>query len=113
MSKIQETEILNNKVFATTNIKEFLKEPQKFQAVGAKIPRGVLLYGPPGTGKTLLCETLARILELPFVTADATSLAQTEYVNEELDAILQRHLAGASETSTAPLPTEKPHADRE
>ena len=52
----------------------------------------LLLIGPTGTGKTLLCETLARVLELPFVTADATSLAQTEYVNEELDAILQRLL---------------------
>jgi cell division protease FtsH len=35
-------------------IKEFLQEPAKFQAVGAKIPKGVLLYGPPGTGKTLI-----------------------------------------------------------
>ena len=55
----------------------------------------ILLIGPTGTGQTLLCETLARILELPFVTADATSLAQTEYVNEELDAILQRLLERA------------------
>jgi len=50
----------------------------------------LLLVGSTGTGKTLLCETLARALELPFVTADATSLAQTEFVNEEIDAILQR-----------------------
>ncbi|MDR2239344.1 MAG: ATP-dependent Clp protease ATP-binding subunit ClpX [Zoogloeaceae bacterium] len=55
----------------------------------------VLLIGPTGTGKTLLCETLARALKVPFVTADATSLAQTEYVNEELDAILQRLLEKA------------------
>ena len=55
----------------------------------------ILLIGPTGTGKTLLCETLARVLELPFVTADATSLAQTEYVNEEIDAILQRLLERA------------------
>ncbi len=50
----------------------------------------VLLVGPSGTGKSLLCETLSRILGVPFVTADATSLAQTRYVNEEIEAILQR-----------------------
>ncbi|MDB5808167.1 MAG: ATPase domain protein [Betaproteobacteria bacterium] len=50
----------------------------------------VLLIGPSGTGKTLLCETLAKILGVPFVTADATSLAQTKFVNEEIEAILQR-----------------------
>jgi ATP-dependent Clp protease ATP-binding subunit ClpX len=52
----------------------------------------VLLIGPSGTGKTLLCETLSRILAVPFVTADATSLAQTRYVNEEIEAILERLL---------------------
>ncbi|MDP3637985.1 MAG: ATP-dependent Clp protease ATP-binding subunit ClpX [Azonexus sp.] len=50
----------------------------------------VLLIGPTGTGKTLLCETLARILDVPFVTADATSLAQTQFVSEEIEAILHR-----------------------
>ena len=50
----------------------------------------VLLIGPSGTGKTLMCETLARLIQVPFVTADATSLAQTRYVNDEIDAILQR-----------------------
>lgn len=50
----------------------------------------ILLIGPSGTGKTLTCETLARLIEVPFVTADATSLAQTRYVNDEIDAILQR-----------------------
>ncbi|WP_265945968.1 ATP-dependent Clp protease ATP-binding subunit ClpX [Dechloromonas sp. A34] len=52
----------------------------------------ILLIGPTGTGKTLLCETLARILDLPFVTADATSLAQTQFVGDEIEAILHRLL---------------------
>jgi ATP-dependent Clp protease ATP-binding subunit ClpX len=52
----------------------------------------ILLIGPTGTGKTLLCETLARILALPFVTADATSLAQTQFVGDEIEAILHRLL---------------------
>ena len=50
----------------------------------------VLLIGSSGTGKTLACETLSRLLAVPFVTADATSLAQTRYVNEEIEAMLQR-----------------------
>ncbi|MBK7767733.1 MAG: ATP-dependent Clp protease ATP-binding subunit ClpX [Sulfuritalea sp.] len=54
------------------------------------VKSNVLLIGPTGTGKTLLCETLSRVLEVPFVTANATSLAQSEYVNEEIEAILQR-----------------------
>jgi len=52
----------------------------------------ILLIGPSGTGKTLACETLARFLGMPFVTADATALAQTRYVNDEIEAILQRLL---------------------
>ncbi len=50
----------------------------------------VLMIGPSGTGKTLLCDTLSKMLKVPFVTADATSLAQTKYVNEEIEAVLQR-----------------------
>jgi ATP-dependent Clp protease ATP-binding subunit ClpX len=50
----------------------------------------VLLIGPSGTGKTLLCETLSRILDVPFATAEATGLAQSRYVNEEIEAVLQR-----------------------
>jgi ATP-dependent Clp protease ATP-binding subunit ClpX len=52
----------------------------------------ILLIGPTGTGKTLLCETLSRALNVPFVTADATSLVQSKYVNEEIEAILLRLL---------------------
>jgi len=50
----------------------------------------ILLIGSTGTGKTLLCQTLSRVLNVPFVTADAVSLAQTEYVNEEIEALLRR-----------------------
>ena len=54
------------------------------------VKSNVLLIGPSGTGKTLMCETLSRVLDVPFVTAEATSLAQTRFVNEEIEAILQR-----------------------
>jgi ATP-dependent Clp protease ATP-binding subunit ClpX len=54
------------------------------------VKSNVLLVGPTGTGKTLMCETLSKVLQVPFVTANATSLAQSEYVNEEIEAILQR-----------------------
>ncbi len=57
----------------------------------------ILLIGPTGTGKTLLCETLARILDVPFVTADATSLAQTQFVGDEIEAILHRLLDRAGD----------------
>jgi cell division protease FtsH len=57
-------------------VKEFLKEPQKFQAVGAKIPRGVLLYGPPGTGKTLLAKAVAGEAGVPFFTISGSDFVE-------------------------------------
>ena len=58
---------------------------------GVRIAKSnLLLIGPTGTGKTLTCETLSRLLDVPFVTAEATSLAQTRYVNDEIEAILSR-----------------------
>ena len=56
-------------------IVEFLKTPEKFSAVGAKIPKGVLLVGPPGTGKTLLAKAIAGEAGVPFF-----SLSGSEFI---------------------------------
>src|SRR3954454_17730074 len=57
-------------------IKEFLAEPAKFQAVGAKIPKGVLLYGPPGTGKTLLARAVAGEASVPFYAISGSDFVE-------------------------------------
>jgi cell division protease FtsH len=57
-------------------IVEFLKDPQKFQRLGGKIPKGVLLVGPPGTGKTLLARAIAGEANVPFFTISGSDFVE-------------------------------------
>ena len=67
-----------------TEIIEFLKEPQKFQKLGGRIPKGVLLVGPPGTGKTLLARAIAGEANVPFF-----SISGSDFVEMFVGSILQ------------------------
>ena len=57
-------------------IVDFLKEPQKFQEMGAKIPKGILLYGKPGTGKTLIAKAIAGEAGVPFISMSGSEFIE-------------------------------------
>jgi len=66
----------NEAIEELKEIKDFLKEPERFQAVGARIPKGVLLYGPPGTGKTLLARAVAGEAGVPFYAISGSDFVE-------------------------------------
>ena len=67
---------INEAVEELEELKEFLQQPQKFRAMGAKIPKGVLLYGPPGTGKTLLARAVAGEAGVPFYSISGSDFVE-------------------------------------
>ena len=66
----------NEAVEELYEIKDFLQNPSRYQALGAKIPKGVLLYGPPGTGKTLLARAVAGEAGVPFYTISGSDFVE-------------------------------------
>ena len=62
--------------FASLQVVEFLKRPERFTAVGARIPKGVLLVGPPGTGKTLLAKAIAGEAGVPFFSISGSEFVE-------------------------------------
>jgi len=66
----------NEAIEELEEIKDFLKDPARFQAVGARIPKGVLLYGPPGTGKTLLARAVAGEAGVPFYSISGSDFVE-------------------------------------
>lgn len=78
MSKITFADVagIDEAIEELNEIKEFLKNPKKFQDMGAKIPHGVLLYGPPGTGKTLIAKAVAGEAGVPFFSISGSDFVE-------------------------------------
>eukprot|EP00913_Durusdinium_trenchii_P014031 g13176.t1 len=75
-----------------TEIVDFLKAPERFVKVGAKIPRGVLLTGPPGTGKTLMAKALAGEAGVPFIQSSASEFIELFVDVKGREQILDVHI---------------------
>src|SRR5207237_617031 len=69
-------DVLDDAKYELQEVVEFLKTPQKFQRLGGKIPRGVLLVGPPGTGKTLLARAVAGEAGVPFYSMSGSEFVE-------------------------------------
>lgn len=67
---------LRNVLLLVLQVVEFLKSPERFTAVGARIPKGVLLVGPPGTGKTLLAKAIAGEAGVPFFSISGSEFVE-------------------------------------
>jgi len=67
---------VNEAVEELEEVKEYLENPAKFQAMGAKVPKGILLYGPPGTGKTLLARAVAGEAGVPFFSISGSDFVE-------------------------------------
>ncbi|GAC1366066.1 MAG: hypothetical protein NVSMB32_10100 [Actinomycetota bacterium] len=67
---------LDEVVAEMSEVKDYLLDPERFQALGAQLPRGLLLYGPPGSGKTLLARALAGETGVPFYSVSASSFVE-------------------------------------
>jgi cell division protease FtsH len=67
---------MRRRVSGSWQVVEFLKRPERFTAVGARIPKGVLLVGPPGTGKTLLAKAIAGEAGVPFFSISGSEFVE-------------------------------------
>ncbi len=78
------------KILSVAVYAHYRKIERAIASDAGRVKSNVLLIGASGTGKTLMCETLSHFLDVPFVTAEATFLANTRFVNDEIEAMLTR-----------------------